>query len=264
MSALRLLEVSKQFGGVAALSRVTLAVPEGTIYGLIGPNGAGKSTLFNLINGIYPVSAGRIFVGERDVTGWRPAAIARLGVARTFQSIHLFAGMTVLDNVLMGQSRFAHAGLLSLVPVLADRREAALRREALHTLEWLELAPYAEANANELPYAIQRRVEVARALASSPRLLLLDEPAAGCNEEESRALAADIRRIRERGITVVLIEHDMSVVMEVCDRIAVLNFGEVIAEGTPEEIQNDPLVLEAYLGREDDVSAAAAHRGLAG
>ncbi len=262
MSVLRLDEVSKRFGGVAALSHVSLAVPEGMIYGLIGPNGAGKTTLFNLINGIYPVSAGRIYIGEQDVTNQRSAAIARARVARTFQSIHLFAGMSVLENVLMGQSRFAYTGLLSLVPVLADRREAKLRQDALRTLDSLGLAQYAAAPAADLPYAVQRKIEMARAIASNPRLLLLDEPAAGCNEEESRELTADIRRIRERGITVVLIEHDMSVVMDVCDRIAVLNFGELIAEGTPAEIQDNPLVVEAYLGRDDD--AAPAHRALVG
>jgi branched-chain amino acid transport system ATP-binding protein len=258
MSVLRIVDLSKHFGGLAALSHVSLEVGLGEIYGLIGPNGAGKTTLFNLINGIYPVSAGQIFVGEREITNARPAAIARAGVARTFQSIHLFAGMSVLDNVLMGQSRFAYAGLLSLVPLVADRREAALKTEAYRTLDFLGLREYAAAPARDLPYAIQRKAEIARALASRPRLLLLDEPAAGCNEEESRELAADIRRIRDLGITTVLIEHDMSVVMEVCERIAVLNFGEKIAEGSPAEIQDNPTVVEAYLGREDD-SAAVAH-----
>jgi branched-chain amino acid transport system ATP-binding protein len=257
MSILRIVEVSKHFGGVAALSRLGMEVAAGEIYGVIGPNGAGKTTLFNLINGIYPVSAGRILLGEQDITNWRPATIARAGVARTFQSIHLFAGMSVLDNVLMGQSGFAFTGLLSLVPILADRREAALRADARRTLELLGLGQHAATPARDLPYAIQRKVEIARAIASRPRLLLLDEPAAGCNEEESRELSADIRRIRDLGITVVLIEHDMSVVMEVCERIAVLNFGVRIAEGSPTEIQDDPLVVEAYLGREDDATAAA-------
>jgi branched-chain amino acid transport system ATP-binding protein len=256
VSVLRIVDVSKQFGGLAALAQVSLEVAEGQIYGLIGPNGAGKTTLFNLINGIYPVSAGRILVGEQDVTNRRPEAVARAGVARTFQSIHLFSRMTVLENVLMGQSRFTHSGLLSLVPFVADRREAALARDALATLEFLGLAEYAAAPARDLPYAVQRKVEIARALASRPRLLLLDEPAAGCNEEESRELTADIRRVRERGITVLLIEHDMSVVMDVCDRIAVLNFGERIAEGTPAEIQDNPVVVEAYLGRDEDAPPA--------
>src|SRR5581483_2971179 len=201
-------------------------------------------TLFNLVNGIYPVSAGQIFVGDREITNRKPAAIAQAGVARTFQSIHLFAGMSVLDNVLMGQSRFAHTGLLSLVPIVADRREAALRTEAYRALDFLGLRDYAAAPARDL--------------ASRPQVLLLDEPAAGCNEEESRELTGDIRRIRDLGISIVLIEHDMSVVMEVCERIAVLNFGEKIAEGSPAEIQDNPIVVEAYLGREDD-SAAVAH-----
>ncbi len=258
MSVLRIVALSKHFGGVAALSNVSLEVGRGEIYGVIGPNGAGKTTLFNLINGIYPVSAGQVFVGDREITNRKPAAIAQAGVARTFQSIHLFAGMSVLDNVLMGQSRFAHAGLLSLVPIVADRREAALRTEAYRTLDLLGLRDYAAAPARDLPYAIQRKAEIARALASRPQVLLLDEPAAGCNEEESRELTGDIRRIRDLGISIVLIEHDMSVVMEVCERIAVLNFGEKIAEGSPAEIQDNPIVVEAYLGREDD-SAAVAH-----
>lgn len=269
-AALRTVDVSRQFGGVAALTRVSLEVAEGTIYGLIGPNGAGKTTLFNLINGIYPVSAGRILVGGRDVTNRRPAAVARAGVARTFQSIHLFTRMTVLENVLMGQSRFTHSGLRSLVPFVADRREAALARDARETLAFLGLEAYAAAPARDLPYAVQRKVEIARALASRPHLLLLDEPAAGCNEEESRELTADIRRIRDRGITVLLIEHDMSVVMDVCERIAVLNFGERIAEGTPAEIRDNPVVVEAYLGRDDaegprsDDATAAARGELVG
>ena len=257
MSVLQLVELSKRFGGVAALTGVSLEVAAGEIYGLIGPNGAGKTTLFNLINGIYPVSAGRILIGGQDVTSWRPAAVARAGVARTFQSIHLFTRMSVLENVLMGQSRFTHSGLRSLVPFVADRREAALARDARETLDFLGLGEYAAAPARDLPYAVQRKVEIARALASRPRLLLLDEPAAGCNEEESRELTADIRRIRDQGITVLLIEHDMSVVMDVCDRIAVLNFGERIAEGTPSEIQDNPVVVEAYLGRDDDATPAA-------
>lgn len=249
---LRLDGLTKRFGGLLVLNDVSLEVPEGSIYGLIGPNGAGKTTVFNLVSGLLKATAGTVHLQGRPLTGLPPHRITRAGVGRTFQNIRVFREMTVLENVLVAMHERLAYGLVSVLLALpgARREERRARDRALELLSWVALDTKASAEAGSLSYGEQRKLELARALATEPKMLLVDEPAAGMNPAETAELMGEITRINARGYTVLLIEHDMRLVMGLCHRIAVLNFGEKIAEGTPDEIRRDPRVVEAYLGRE--------------
>jgi branched-chain amino acid transport system ATP-binding protein len=252
MALLSIRDVTKRFGGLTANDAISFDVPERTVFAVIGPNGAGKTTLFNAISGFFPPTEGRITFDGDDITGMAQRKIAARGLVRTYQLVQLFKDLTVAENVQVGFHLVTKGavGAALLRPRWMREQEARIREEARELLAFVGLSEQADSQADTLPYGRQRLLEVARALAAKPRLLLLDEPAAGLNPEETQALADTILRIRERGITVLLIEHDMSLVMQIAQHIVVLDFGRKIAQGTPEEIKAHPDVIAAYLGTE--------------
>ena len=242
--------ITKIFGGLTALDNVTFGIKNGSITGVIGPNGAGKTTLFNIVTGLYAQTAGEVYLSEKNISFLAPETLAGLGLVRTFQNVELFGQMTVLENVMVGLHTKSASGIISCAFKLPGqvKEEKAVKKRAMHWLEFTGMTDLAEVTAANLPFGKGRILEISRALAVEPRVILMDEPAAGLNSRETMQLAALIKKIRESGITIVLVEHDMDLVMAICDYIIVLNLGKKLAEGTPREIQENQAVIEAYLG----------------
>lgn len=252
MASMEVTGLSKSFGGVTAIADLHFEVPEGEIYSVIGPNGAGKTTLFNMLSGIYQPDEGRIRFQEQDLIGLQPHRIAATGISRTFQNLQLFYNMSVLENVMVGCHLRSKASLLSAILHLPSviHEERQVHRWAEDALTFCGLDHLASLSADQLPYGELKRLEIARALAVQPKLLMMDEPAAGLNDTETLNMQKLIRRISDKGTTVLLVEHNMGLVMKVSDRILVLDYGSRLAEGTPQQIRNNPQVIEAYLGGE--------------
>lgn len=253
-SCLYIKSITQKFGGLTALNDVNLEIFEGEIVGVIGPNGAGKTTLFNVITGVYHPTSGEVYLNGHNITNMKPHQITRRGFARTFQNIRLFPRMTVLENVWMGMCCRSKLSLVDMIFSSKKKRieEDRQRAEVEDILKLMGLYEKKYQLPNSLPYGEQRRLEIARAMATHPKILLLDEPAAGMNEQETNELLFTVRKLKEMGFTILLIEHDMKFVMNVCERIYVLNHGELIASGSPEEIKKSEVVIEAYLGKDVD------------